>query len=372
MSEEDLQQQRRNRYLMLAIIVAPMLLAIAYYAFVADARYVSQAQISVRAAGNGAGPQVSGLAMLLAGSNTTSREETLYLRQYIGSGDMLAALDENLQWSEHYVAGPWRDPLYRLGTDPTSEERLSFYQRLVRARFDDETGLLTVTVQALTPEFAQQTLQFILRTSEAFVNELSHRMAREELQFAEAELARSHRGYEAERDRILEFQRSNQFFNPEEAAKGRAAIIADLEAQLVAASAELAALQARLAPAAPAVRAHRTRMAALERQLAVEKQRLLSERGAEKLNLVAARFRKLEVDVRIAEETYKLSVAALQSARIEAARKIRSLVTVVSPNLPNEAIYPRRAYNLGTLAIVLALVYGIARFLIASIGDHRD
>ncbi|MGS1116703.1 Wzz/FepE/Etk N-terminal domain-containing protein [Castellaniella sp. UC4442_H9] len=372
---EDIQaevtQRRRKRRLLWGIVILPMVLAIVYYALLADSRYVSQAQVAVRQTNGESNQALPGLAMMLTGTNPASREETLYLREYIRSQDMLDALNARLKWTAHF-AGRWRDPLYWLPSDATTEDQLVFYQRLVNAQFDEETGLLTVTVEALDPAFAQRSLEFILKTSEIFVNELSHRMAREQVQFAEDELAHAHRDYEAQRDQILDFQRRNQFLDAGEAAKNRATIIGELESQLVTAHAELKALKARLTADAPAVRTKQTQIRALEQQLDVENKRLLSDQGQNNLNVVAAQFRKLEVDGKIAEETYKLGVVALQNARIEAIKKIRSLVTVVSPNLPDEALYPRRLYNLFTLLIVLLLAYGITRFIIASIEDHRD
>lgn len=364
-------QNRRQRRLFWGIVIIPMILALVYYTLLADSRYVSQAQVAVRQTNGESSQALPGLAMMLTGTNPTSREETLYLREYIRSQDMLDALNAQLHWSDHF-AGRWRDPLYWLSADATTEDQLSFYRRLVNAQFDEETGLLSVTVEALDPTFAQESLDFILKTSEGFVNELSHRMAREQVRFAEDELANAHRDYESQRDRILDFQRRNQFLDAGEAARNRATIIAELESRLVTAHAELKALKARLTGDAPAVRTKQTEIRALEQQLAVENKRLLSDQGQNNLNVVAAQFRKLEVDGKIAEETYKLAVVALQNARIEASKKIRSLVTVVSPNLPDEALYPRRLYNLFTLMVVLLLVYGITRFIIASIEDHRD
>ncbi|WP_368641518.1 Wzz/FepE/Etk N-terminal domain-containing protein [Castellaniella ginsengisoli] len=364
-------QNRRQRRLFWGIVIIPMILALVYYTLLADSRYVSQAQVAVRQTNGESSQALPGLAMMLTGTNPTSREETLYLREYIRSQDMLDALNAQLHWADHF-AGRWRDPLYWLSADATTEDQLSFYRRLVNAQFDEETGLLSVTVEALDPGFAQESLDFILKTSEGFVNELSHRMAREQVRFAEDELANAHRDYESQRDRILDFQRRNQFLDAGESARNRATIIAELESRLVTAHAELKALKARLTGDAPAVRTTQTEIRALEQQLAVENKRLLSDQGQNNLNVVAAQFRKLEVDGKIAEETYKLAVVALQNARIEASKKIRSLVTVVSPNLPDEALYPRRLYNLFTLMVVLLLVYGITRFIIASIEDHRD
>jgi capsular polysaccharide transport system permease protein len=78
------------------------------------------------------------------------------------------------------------------------------------------------------------------------------------------------------------------------------------------------------------------------------------------------------IDTKIAEDAYKVAIVAVQDARIEATKKLRNLVTVVSPNLPDKAIYPRRIYNLITIAIGLLCLYGIVRFIIVAIEDHRD
>ena len=96
--------------------------------------------------------------MLGGAGNPTSREETLYLREYILSQDMMDVLDRKQHWNKHYE-GRWQDPFYWLGSSASKENQLAFYQRVVSATFDEETGLLTVQVQAFNGEFAQQALE---------------------------------------------------------------------------------------------------------------------------------------------------------------------------------------------------------------------
>src|SRR5690606_19681398 len=99
---------------------------------------------------------------------------------------------------------------------------------------------------------------------------------------------------------------------------------------------------------------------------------LVSSSGGDKLNVVASQYRNLLIDVSIAEEAYKASTVAVENARIEVGKKIRTLIMVVSPNLAQEPIYPARLYNLVTLLIGLLLLYGMAHFIIASVRDHHD
>ena len=63
---------------------------------------------------------------------------------------------------------------------------------------------------------------------------------------------------------------------------------------------------------------------------------------------------------------------ALETARIESTRKLKSLVLVETPALPETAEFPRRVYTLIALLMGLFLIYGIVRLIIATIEDHLE
>lgn len=361
----------KTKSLSLFIIIVPMIIAILYYAFFASNRYVSSAQVVVRQAESSSQASIPGLALLMSSIDPVSREETLYLREYITSPDMLQYLEQETQWSEHF-SGRLNDPIYWLSADAPLEDRVKFYQRLVKATYDETTGLLLVDVQALTPEFAESTLKLILEKSERFVNEISQKIAKDQLNFAENELVDATNRYEESKVAMLSFQRRSNLLNAEATAISRATIIANLESEIVKENARLKTLTATLDGSSPQVRAQRSRIRALEQQLQAENQRLISAGAGDKLNVVAAEYRRHEIDVAIAEEFYKTSIAVVENAKLEASKKIRSLVSVVQPNMPEDPVYPRRIYNLITIFIALCLLYGITRFVLASIEDHRE
>lgn len=362
-------KSRRWR-LMIGLIVVPMALAIVYYSYFAADRYVSSAQVVVRQDTNQTS-QLTGLSMLLGGGNPASREETLYLREYIVSLDMMLLLDKQLGWVDQY-ARQQRDIFYRITPDMPREDQLEYYQRLVKAHYDEVTGLLMIEVQAFDPDLSQRMLTTILEASERFVNEMSHRIAREQMRFAQGELENARARYEQRRDELLRFQASNKVLDGQETATSRATIIANLEAEYTKEQAALTQMLYRLSTDSPQVRQQQQRTNALRQQLAIENRRLVSTPEGDQLNVVASQFQRLTLEAGFAEESYKMAVTAVENARVETSKKIRTLVTVVSPNLPQSAIYPERWYNLATIAIVLLLLYGIAHFVIASIEDHRD
>ncbi|MCD0501728.1 ABC transporter permease [Bordetella petrii] len=353
------------------VVLLPMAIAILYYAVFAIDRYVSVSKVVVRQQQDGQAANIPSLALLLGGTNPTSREETLFLQELIQSTEMMKDLQEKFGWVQAYAA-QGGDPLYFISEDASDEDLLKFYNRIVTTHFDELTGLLAIEVQAPTPELAEQMLNGILKESEGFVNEISHKIARDQMRFFDVELANARRNYEEKKNDLIAFQSANNLLDANAAAESLAQIIAGLETQLTTERAALKALQSSLSPNSPQVLRQQTKIRAIEQQLHAEKKQLVSAADGDQLNVVASKFRNLTIDAGIAEESYKLAVMALENARIEASKKIRTLVTVVAPNLAQTAIYPERLYNLGTLFVLLLLLYGVARFLIATIEDHRD
>ncbi|AUZ60630.1 Capsular polysaccharide export system inner membrane protein KpsE [Pseudomonas sp. XWY-1] len=357
--------------LAIGMVVLPMILAAIYYGGFAIDRYVSYAQVVVRQDGGNQGAQVPGLATLLTGNNPASREETLYLREYIVSTDMMLLLEDRLHWVQQYSAQR-SDIFFWLDKDADREDLLKYYQRMVSAHYDETTGLLRVEVQAFTPELSEQMLRTILKASEQFVNEVSHSIAREQMKFAKGELETARLNYAERKTELINFQNINKVLDGGNTAQSRASIIAELEGQYTKEQATLTEMQFKLRADAPQVKQQIQKVNAITQQLAKEKRLLVSSPNGSQLNVVASRFQQLTLDSGIAEESYKTAVAALDNARIEASKKIRTLVTVVSPNTPQLALYPERLYNLATILLGLLMLYGITRFILASIEDHRD
>lgn len=360
----------------LGMIIIPFLIAAIYLFVFAANRYVSSSQVVVRQQESGQQAGMPGLAMLVGAVDPVSREDTLYLKEYIVSHDMLAVLESKLNWTAHY-SGKWNDPLFYLSSSASSEEKLAFYQRMVTTNYDETTGLLQIDVQAFTREYAEIVLKEILVQSERFVNEITRSMADEQLSFARRELMASAERYEDKQAELLAFQNEHNLFNAEVTAESMSQIVANLEAEIVKEKARLNGLKTRLAANAPQIRSQENKINALTKQLEAEQRKITSGdfKSAEdmlNLNTIAFEYRRLQVDLLVSEEFYKTSLAVVENAKLETIKNIRSLIAVVQPNLPEKAAYPRTIYNLITILIVLLLIYGITQFVLASIRDHRE
>lgn len=359
------------RRLKLILIVLPMAVASIYYLFFAADRYVAEATVTVRQA-NQESSALPGVAMLLGGINPPSRDDTLYLREYIHSLVMLKKLDARLNLRAHFEAQQ-RDPVFRLYPGTSQEWFLDYYRSRVEVLFDEVASLLTIRVQGFDPEFSQRLADAILDESEQFVNAFSHRIAREQMRFAEEELQRSSERLRVSKAKVLDFQNKNKVLDPMEQARASGILTAELQGELAKLEAELRNLRSFLNEDSYQVKSLRGQVAALREQLQEERGRSTTGgRNSERLNELAAQFRDLGLQAGFAEDTYKLALGAVENARIEATRKIKSLVVIEAPARPETAEYPRRLYNLATLLVACCLLYGVTRLIVTTIRDHQD
>lgn len=361
----------RSRWLGVVLVLMPVLLYGAYLAVVASDRFVSESVIAVRQAGSDAG-NVPGAALLLAGLNPPSREDTLYLKAFVHSRALLNELDAKLGLRAHFST-PRADWPYVLASDASQEEFVEYFRRRVELSFDNEATLLRIRTQGFDPAFSQRLNKAVLEASERFVNETSQRMARERLGFAEGELALAGERLQKARNDVLAFQTRHRLLDPAAQAQASGAVAAELEATRTRLQAELGALQAYLNDDAFQVQALRARIAALDRQIDTERARATTDdRKGERLNALAVQFQALQLQAQFAQDGYRLASVAVENARIDATRKIKSLLVVEPPSLPEEAEYPLKLYNLATLLAVCLLLFGVTRLVITTIREHQD
>ncbi|WP_341887613.1 capsular biosynthesis protein [Variovorax sp. YR752] len=359
------------RRLKLALVALPVVVAAIYFALVAADRYVSESTVALQRAGSEAAA-VPGAAMLLAGLNPPSREETLYLRQYVHSLGLLRALDAKLGVRKHYSAQRL-DLATRLREDASQEDFLSYYRSRVEVSMDELSSTLTIRVQGFDPEFARRLNQEILSASENFVNEMSHKLAREQLTFAEGELARASEHLQGAKTEVLAFQGKNKLLDPTVQAQASGTVVAEMQASVTRAEAELRGLLTFLNDDSYQVKALRAQIAATQAQLEVERSRATgSGKKSDRLGALAIEFESLKMKSEFALDAYKLALAAVENARIDTTRKLKSLVVIEPATLAETAEYPRRLYNLATLLVGCLLLYGVVRLVIATIREHQD
>ena len=348
------------------MVIAPWSIAATYYAGFASDRYISEASFMIeKSDGNGA--NVEGLSLF--GITPQAGNDQRIVETFIQSPDMLYFLDEQAGLRQHYIEEA--DPLSRLSPDASHESFLKFFREHMRIRFNDTSGMLDLEIQAFTPEFAQKLATLILERSEAFVNEISHSLAGEQLKFVQDEVAISEQRLKDLTSKLVAFQNETGMLSVSDQGAALSSIMNELQGELIRNQTELQTLTSYLNDNSPQVVALKQRIAALQVQLAKETNRL-TDSDTTTLNDLAARQQELQLDLDLATRAYSSALVALESARTEASRKLKQLVVVSSPHLSEEAKYPRVAYTLTNILLILLAIYALVRMMRATVREHRD
>lgn len=360
-----------RRRLWIVLVLLPMLVLSVYYLFIATDRYSSESKVVLQRTGD-LGAQIAGISLPFLGSlGGGGKEEALQLIEFIHSFDLFERLEERFQMREEFTLRgldlgnhlmPWA----------TKQSVLALYRQRVGLDFDERSGVLTLRTQFNTPERTKEINEAVLAEAEKFINELSHKAARDQLAFATHELMAAKKSFDSAKEELLSFQNEKGVIDPAASVEAGTRIIHELEAQVAGKEAELKALSAMLQENAPQVVSLRQAIQGIKSQVDSERARLASAKGRP-LNRSAAHFLELKTLVDFHADVYKIALAATEKTRIESARKIKTLAILASPQLADAAEYPRRAPQvLAGWLISLLVLFGLIRLAIEIIEDHRD
>ena len=339
-----------------------------YNLFWVSDRYVTRANTYIKSTNE----QVAFTPALpvVPGGLGSASQDALLLQSYVQSADMLALLDEELDLRAHYSDPAW-DMFSRMNPNASDERFLSYFYQRVSVQLNVESNILTIQGQGFTPEFSQALVDAILRNSEVFINSVNQKIALQEISFVEQELDRARKAVEASRDAMLAFQTENELLDPAATGAAIQSVVNEMEGDLVRLEAEEKVLSSYLQDDASELVTVRARIQGIQNQLEQERDKFASQ-GGDSINQVNARFEELKLELEFAGDIYQGSLQTLEQARVESYRKLKHLVIVQSPLLPDEAILPRKTYNITTMFVVLNLIYGLAALIIATIREHRD
>jgi capsular polysaccharide transport system permease protein len=383
--EEANQKRARKRkpWLMislLACILVPGLVATLYFFVFAANQYVSQASFAVRS-NDTQSADVLGMMTGMPGATITS--DSYIVTDYIRSREMVEELERRLSLRKIYDH-PEADFLTRLDPGVSLEGLVKYWNKRIDVFFDSTKATVSVTVQAFTPEDAQTIAREIVEIARRLVNELSAQARRDAVQFAASELARAELRVRGARADMLQFRIKHNEFDPSITAESTLGIVSSLESKRSEFNSQLAALSGYLADDAPSVQMLKSRIAALDTEIARVQGQIShgsdssraqsgdAATGADSgaLASVVALYQELMLDQEFAEKAYAAALASMERARVEADRTQSYLAVYLTPNMPEEAAYPRRLLSITIVLIFAAILWAVGALGVLTVRDH--
>lgn len=360
----------KNKLFLWAVIV-PFLLFTFYTLIIAKPRYVSNSSVTVQNI-NGAGELSNMGALLFAGIAGNSQQDILLIKEYISSADMLNAVDEKFKILNHW-SSPQLDILYRLWFYDKKDLALEYFRDKVKPILNPETGTLQVSVETFDPKLSKEVLDFVLKKSEEFVNNNNHKAADEQLGFIDKEITNIKSKLDVARENLIAYQKNSKFFTPQAEAEQASKKIMILEESKIKSEAEYNAKKTFLHENSPKMITLKETIYQLDTQIKSEKAKMLGVDGKGKsgINDHTDKYKLLEADLELRSEEYKNALITYEKVKIEATRKLKQLILVATPQLPDYPIYPNIKLNVLYAFIILLMVYGIISLLKDIVKEHK-
>lgn len=265
------------------------------------------------------------------------------------------------------------DPIYALNPEHNIEKLLRYWRQMVRVRYDTNTNLIEVRVNAFDPIDAQNLATAIFEESDAMVNRLSAQVQAEALEFSKTQLDVAQHDLDRARIALTTFRNTNQVVDPSVDLAGQMGLLNSLEAQHADALIALHTLQSTQ------TRRNDPRLEQTKRRVEVvqnliEQERLkfqLSTPDSHDYGLLIDKYERLIAEREFANATYIATRQAYDAIASEALRRQKHLVAHVPATLSEHPQYPRRALTLALFVTALLLVWSICVLIYYSVRDRR-
>ncbi len=349
------------------IVVIPTMVFSFYMILVAPNRWVAESKVVVRDV-NSQAASTTALGFIINEFNPVSREDAFFLKEYIYSYDMFEYLTKAIKLRKLYRNWVW-DPFSRLFYHTSKEEALEYYRSKVLVVLEENSGVLTITTQGFNPQDAQRINNAILERSEWFLNNISHKIAKNQVSFFESQVKLALNNMQKAQQAMIAFQAEHNVIHPSVQTESGAKLVASLMAELATQEAELKALASYLSNNSPQIISMEAKIGALKKQIDQER-KLIAGGDTQALNSASLKFQNLEIEAKLAEEIYKSTLALLEKNTLNSVKQFKSLVVISAPTLPEKALLPRKIYNLILFFIVISAVYGTIKLIWTSIKEH--
>lgn len=353
------------------IVVVPTALALIYTLRNESPIYLSETRFAIEESQSGG---VGGIDGVMASIGLSSGEpKSIYsLRHYLQSGDAIGQLESTVGFARHYEA-PAGDWLTRLHKNPTPDETLSYYRRMVEPRISTTENIITLEVRAFDPQSAHDIAAGLLKQSEEFVNLINTRSLQDQLQFYVAEKDKAEKRLIDARSAVTKWRNQNRLVDPMAEVELVQGIIAELEKQRSETQADMVELEQSLGRERQEarIRTLKLRQEELESQISEARARLADgtrNSSAQKIDI----YERLQAEVELAQENLKLSMASVEAARQVMLKQQRYLLTITSPSRPSEPVFPLMMVHVPLTFLLCLILYGIVMLFITIIRDYRS
>jgi capsular polysaccharide transport system permease protein len=360
-----------NKLFLLTVII-PTTLASIYYGVIASNVYISESKFIVynpQSSGSGA----VGLSSLLSGagfSNNTYGVDAV--QNYLLSRNALQQLQKSIDIEKMY-SSPDIDWINRFGGllyyRNTFENFYKYYTNVVGDDVDVTSNISTVTVRAYSAADAQLINQNLLTLAQQLVDRINAQADDDTVLFYGKEVADDEAQVRDAGIAMADFRNKHGIFNPVPQSTLQLQLVEKLQDQLIQQQSVLAQMLLGT-PNNPQVRSIKKAIESTREEIAQQTAGVAGNQNS--LSSQSVAYESLSLSQNFAERELAASIDALEQSRIRAQKQQLYIENVVSPNLPDEALEPKRMRGILAVFILGLFLWGIFSVILAGVKEHHD
>ncbi len=218
--------------------------------------------------------------------------------------------------------------------------------------------MVTISVESFKPEISKKIVETVLVLCEVFINGINERANNDDLLMASSGVKAAKEKFDIAQNALKDFRNKYKDLDLKTTATGLQSVIIDLEGQATSVRTQLSEVLAYMQKDAPSVKALRTKLLGIERQLEIEKQKVTSlSTTGDSINTLAGVYETLTIDVEFAKKQLEYAMATYEKAKIEVTAKNLYVVNISNPSLPEEPSSPKPFRDTFYFFVALNFVY---------------
>jgi len=292
--------------------------------------------------------QSPSIMSMISGNSGGNIQDAMVVKAYLSSAEAFNKLDDKFNLSEHYSSFS-HDFLQRLYFWQTREDYLSLFHKRLVLEFDEISSIMTIGFLHSDPVIAQHITNFLIGEAEEQLNKYNALLAKKHLDF------------------LTQYRDLDFMFNSAENVENT---LSNVKAVLITQQKKLNDISQYQTDQSYEVVKLKSKIK--ESEVTIKKlTQQLSDQDSTHSKKNIFDYSQLKTKVELHQELYKQTLMQVQSAKVEIYKQNKVMLIITAPTLAHSYSQPKKIRSILTIFLVLGLLYGILRLIIAIIKDHQ-
>lgn len=341
-----------------SFLLLPNIFSVLYYGLIASDQYQSEARFVVRTSSPAIGKDQLGKITGLPSAKIV--QDTQIVTNFIHSRAILEILEKQIGVRAKFMRED-TDFLARLKSDATYEEFLDYWDSMVKTSVSPSSGIITVTARAFSGNDSRAVLTAVIAASERTINQLSDRIWKDVVATSTTNLDRASAKLQEVRERMARQQNKTGVLTIEGASAMLSNLMTSLQKEKIELEQSYAVKLENVSKEAPQMRVLAREIQSKQAQIDDLQRQIAGPTQASEQNLanVSTELSGLQFELQLAEQQFAASVRSFEQVQFISKQQLMYLDSFLEPSLPDEALYPRRAFWILIVGIASVFAWGL-------------